>query len=79
MRAQKPLVWLPACHRNLDLSDPEKERIREDQANERAAKDRDFRLALGNAETPEAKLDMLDDRAAEQETLISSGKTAKAQ
>src|SRR6187431_2823963 len=22
MRAQKPLVWLPACHRNLDLSDP---------------------------------------------------------
>ena len=22
MRAQKPLVWLPACHRHLDLSDP---------------------------------------------------------
>lgn len=22
MRAQKPLVWLPACHRDLDLSDP---------------------------------------------------------
>jgi putative glutamine amidotransferase len=22
MRAKKPLVWLPACHRNLDLSDP---------------------------------------------------------
>src|SRR3954464_1840987 len=20
--AHKPLVWLPACHRNLDLSDP---------------------------------------------------------
>ena len=22
MRAHKPLVWLPACHRHLDLSDP---------------------------------------------------------
>lgn len=22
MRAHKPLVWLPACHRNLDLADP---------------------------------------------------------
>lgn len=22
MRARKPLVWLPACHRRLDLSDP---------------------------------------------------------
>jgi putative glutamine amidotransferase len=22
MRARKPLVWLPACHRHLDLSDP---------------------------------------------------------
>jgi putative glutamine amidotransferase len=22
MRPHKPLVWLPACHRNLDLSDP---------------------------------------------------------
>jgi putative glutamine amidotransferase len=22
MRAQKPLVWLPACHRHLDLGDP---------------------------------------------------------
>jgi putative glutamine amidotransferase len=22
MRKHKPLVWLPACHRNLDLSDP---------------------------------------------------------
>jgi putative glutamine amidotransferase len=22
MRAHKPLVWLPACHRNLDLDDP---------------------------------------------------------
>src|SRR5688500_10585523 len=22
MRAKKPLVWLPACHRHLDLSDP---------------------------------------------------------
>jgi putative glutamine amidotransferase len=22
MSARKPLVWLPACHRNLDLSDP---------------------------------------------------------
>lgn len=22
MRAKKPLVWLPACHRNLDLDDP---------------------------------------------------------
>jgi putative glutamine amidotransferase len=22
MRAQKPLVWLPACHRHLDLADP---------------------------------------------------------
>ena len=22
MRTHKPLVWLPACHRNLDLSDP---------------------------------------------------------
>ncbi|HSH89773.1 MAG TPA: gamma-glutamyl-gamma-aminobutyrate hydrolase family protein [Ramlibacter sp.] len=22
MRAQKPLVWVPACHRHLDLSDP---------------------------------------------------------
>jgi putative glutamine amidotransferase len=22
MRSHKPLVWLPACHRNLDLSDP---------------------------------------------------------
>jgi len=22
MRGRKPLVWLPACHRNLDLSDP---------------------------------------------------------
>jgi putative glutamine amidotransferase len=22
MRAQKPLVWLPACHRELDLADP---------------------------------------------------------
>jgi len=22
MRAQRPLVWLPACHRHLDLSDP---------------------------------------------------------
>jgi putative glutamine amidotransferase len=22
MRAKKPLVWLPACHRNLDIEDP---------------------------------------------------------
>jgi hypothetical protein len=22
MRAQSPLVWLPACHRHLDLGDP---------------------------------------------------------
>ena len=22
MRAHKPLVWLPACHRHLDLADP---------------------------------------------------------
>ena len=22
MAKHKPLVWLPACHRNLDLSDP---------------------------------------------------------
>src|SRR4051812_49093434 len=22
MRIHRPLVWLPACHRNLDLSDP---------------------------------------------------------
>ena len=22
MSTHKPLVWLPACHRNLDLSDP---------------------------------------------------------
>lgn len=65
--------------RNLALSDPEVENIRTEQATARAAKDQKFRLALGNAETPEAKSEMMDARAADLESRISDGKAAKAQ
>lgn len=64
--------------RGLDLSDAEKDRIREDQANVRAAKDRDFRLAVGSAETPEQRLALYAERKAELEKRIEDGRTAKA-
>lgn len=63
----------------LDLSDPERENIRADQAAQRAKKDQAFRIALGNAQTPEAKLEMMEARAADLESRISDGKAAKAQ
>lgn len=64
--------------RNLGLSDRETDAIREDQANRRAARERDFRLALSNAQTPEARLALLESRKAELESRVHDGRTAKA-
>jgi len=62
----------------LGLSDAETEAIRADQAQRRAASDRDFRISYANAETPEAKLAVLESRKADLANRVRDGRAAKA-
>lgn len=63
--------------RTLGLTDGETEMIRADQANRRAARDRDSRIAYESAQTPEQKLALLESRKAELENRVRDGRAAK--